>query len=75
LFLCFFDTKKTNLGSALLILGIGSLIGLQSIVNLQGVTRIFPLTGTTSPLIGFNGSYLITMGTLINISIFNKMNG
>ncbi|OUA92294.1 hypothetical protein BK704_33890 [[Bacillus thuringiensis] serovar konkukian] len=71
----FFLIQKNNLGSALLILGIGSLIGLQSIVNLGGVTGIFPLTGTTPPLVGFNGGYLMTMGTLINISIFNKING
>ncbi len=50
------------------------MIGLQSIVNLGGVTGIFSLTGTFIPFIGFNGSYLIAIGTLINISIFNKMN-
>lgn len=54
------------------------MIGLQSIVNLGGVTGIFPLTGTPLPFISFGGSSLIAnliaMGMLINISIFNKIN-
>ncbi|MFE6106780.1 hypothetical protein ACIROS_09615 [Bacillus mobilis] len=36
------------------------------IVNLGGVTGIFPLTGTTLPFIRFNGSSLMAMGTLVN---------
>ncbi|PFJ19677.1 hypothetical protein COD67_05000 [Bacillus cereus] len=59
-------------------IGIGSMIGFQSIVNLGGVTGIFPLTGTPLPFISFGGSSLMAnlmaMGILINISIFNKKN-
>lgn len=68
---------KSQFGS-LISIGIGSMIGLQSIVNLGGVTGIFPLTGTPLPLISFGGSSLmanlISMGILINIAIFNKIN-
>ncbi|EJV85257.1 hypothetical protein IG3_02001 [Bacillus cereus HuA2-1] len=66
---------KSQFGS-LISIGIGSMIGLQSIVNLGGVTGMFPLTGTPLPFISFGGSSLmanlIAMGLLINISIFNK---
>ncbi|MGD6836602.1 FtsW/RodA/SpoVE family cell cycle protein [Bacillus thuringiensis] len=69
---------KSQFGSMISI-GIGSMIGLQSIVNLGGVTGIIPLTGTPLPFISFGGSSLmanlIAMGILLNISIFNKMNG
>ncbi|MGA4466880.1 FtsW/RodA/SpoVE family cell cycle protein [Bacillus bombysepticus] len=68
---------KSQFGS-LISIGIGSMIGLQSIVNLGGVTGIFPLTGTPLPFISFGGSSLMAnlmaMGILINISIFNKIN-
>lgn len=68
---------KCQFGS-LIAIGIGSMIGLQSIVNLGGVTGVFPLTGTPLPFISFGGSSLITnlmaMGILINISISNKIN-
>lgn len=66
---------KSQFGS-LISIGIGSMIGLQSIVNLGGVTGMFSLTGTPLPFISFGGSSLmanlIAMGLLINISIFNK---
>ncbi|KIP28426.1 cell cycle family protein [Bacillus thuringiensis serovar morrisoni] len=68
---------KSQFGSHIAI-GIGSMIGLQSIVNLGGVTGIFPLTGTPLPFISFGGSSLMAnlmaMGILLNISIFNKKN-
>ncbi|KFM95023.1 cell cycle family protein [Bacillus clarus] len=68
---------KDPFGS-LIAIGIGSMIGLQSIVNLGGVTGILSLTGTPLPFISFGGSSLmanlIAMGILINISILNKIN-
>ncbi|MEW9183524.1 FtsW/RodA/SpoVE family cell cycle protein [Bacillus mycoides] len=68
---------KSQFGS-LISIEIGSMIGLQSIANLGGVTGMFPLTGTPLPFISFGGSSLmanlIAMGLLINISIFNKKN-
>ncbi|WP_459502564.1 FtsW/RodA/SpoVE family cell cycle protein [Bacillus sp. C1] len=67
---------KDPFGSFIAI-GIGSMIGIQSIVNLGGITGLFPLTGTPLPFISFGGSSLIAnlmaMGILLNISIFNKV--
>ncbi|MDA2519892.1 FtsW/RodA/SpoVE family cell cycle protein [Bacillus cereus] len=58
-------------------IGIGCMIGMQSVVNLGGITGLFPLTGTPFPFVSFGGSSLmvnlIAIGILINISIFNKI--
>ncbi|WP_259417824.1 FtsW/RodA/SpoVE family cell cycle protein [Bacillus toyonensis] len=58
-------------------IGIGCMIGLQSVVNLGGITGILPLTGTPFPFVSFGGSSLmvnlIAIGILLNISIFNKI--
>lgn len=56
--------------------GIGSWIGIQTIINLGGVTGLIPLTGVTLPFISHGGSSIlllsIAMGILINISMFYK---
>ena len=58
-------------------IGIGCMIGMQSVVNLGGITGLFPLTGTPFPFVSFGGSSLmvnlIAIGILLNISIFNKI--
>lgn len=58
-------------------IGIACMIGMQSVVNLGGITGLFPLTGTPFPFVSFGGSSLmvnlIAIGILINISIFNKI--
>ena len=50
---------------------------MQSVVNLGGITGLFPLTGTPFPFVSFGGSSLmvnlIAIGILLNVSIFNKI--
>lgn len=56
--------------------GIGSWIGIQTFINVGGLSGIIPLTGVTLPFISYGGSSLLilslAMGILINISMFVK---
>lgn len=56
--------------------GIGSLIGIQTFVNLGGLTGLIPLTGVTLPFISYGGTSIILMsiavGILMNVSMFVK---
>lgn len=56
--------------------GIASMIGIQSFVNLGGLSGIIPLTGVTLPFISYGGTSVIllslAMGVLMNVSMFNK---
>lgn len=59
---------------SLLAIGISSMIGIQSFINLGGVTGLIPITGVPLPFISYGGSSLlllmISMGILVNISMF-----
>lgn len=56
--------------------GVASMIGIQSFVNLGGLSGIIPLTGVTLPFISYGGTSVIllslAMGVLMNVSMFNK---
>ncbi|WP_153720547.1 FtsW/RodA/SpoVE family cell cycle protein [Sporosarcina cascadiensis] len=56
--------------------GVGSLIGIQTFVNLGGLTGLIPLTGVTLPFISFGGTSVvflsIALGILMNVSMFVK---
>jgi cell division protein FtsW len=64
---------KDPFGS-LLAIGISSMIGIQSFVNLAGVSGVIPLTGVPLPFISYGGSSLIQLaiatGILVNVSMF-----
>ncbi len=64
---------KDAFGS-LLAFGIASMIGIQSFVNLGGITGIIPLTGVPLPFVSYGGSSIlqlsISMGILLNVSMF-----
>lgn len=64
---------KDAFGS-LLAIGISSMIGIQSFVNLGGITGIIPLTGVPLPFVSYGGSSLlqlsISIGILVNVSMF-----
>jgi cell division protein FtsW len=66
---------KDPFGS-LLAIGISSMIGIQSFINLAGVSGLIPLTGVPLPFISYGGSSLLMLagatGILVNVSMFTK---
>lgn len=64
---------KDPFGS-LLAIGISSMIGIQSFINLAGISGIIPLTGVPLPFVSYGGSSFlqlsIAMGILVNVSMF-----
>ena len=53
-------------------IGIVSMIGIQTLINLGVVVGLFPVTGVTLPLMSYGGTSLtitlMSIGILINIS-------
>ena len=66
---------KDPFGS-LLAIGVSSMIGIQSFINLAGVSGLIPLTGVTLPFVSYGGSSLLMLaaasGILVNVSMFVK---
>jgi cell division protein FtsW len=66
---------KDPFGS-LLAIGISSMIGIQSFINLAGVSGVMPLTGVPLPFVSYGGSSLLQLaiaaGILVNVSMFVK---
>ncbi|MFB5194033.1 FtsW/RodA/SpoVE family cell cycle protein [Neobacillus sp. KR4-4] len=66
---------KDPFGS-LLAFGISSMIGIQTFINLAGVSGLIPLTGVPLPFISYGGSSLLMLaaatGILVNVAMFNK---
>lgn len=82
LILLFFIVAKTLLLAkkcedpfgSLICVGVGTMIGLQSFINLGGLTGLIPITGVPLPFISYGGSSLvllmISMGLVVNVSMF-----
>lgn len=66
---------KDPFGS-LLAIGISCMIGIQSFINLAGVSGVMPLTGVPLPFVSYGGSSLLQLaiatGILVNVSMFVK---
>jgi cell division protein FtsW len=60
----------------LLAIGVSCMIGIQTAINVCGLTGLLPITGVTLPFISYGGSsmllLMLSMGVLINISMFVK---
>ena len=58
--------------------GIGTWLGIQTFINVGGVSGLLPLTGVTLPFISYGGTSTVllslSMGILMNLSIHEKMN-
>lgn len=68
--------KAQDPQARMLATGIGSVIGIQTFVNLGGLMGIIPLTGVPLPFISYGGTSVILMsiavGILMNVSMFIK---
>ncbi len=68
--------KAKDPHARMLAAGIGSLIGIQTFVNLGGLMGLIPLTGVTLPFISYGGTSIIllslALGILMNVSMFVK---
>ncbi|MFF2445985.1 FtsW/RodA/SpoVE family cell cycle protein [Neobacillus sp. NPDC058068] len=66
---------KDPFGS-LLAIGISSMLGIQSFINLGGISGVIPLTGVPLPFISYGGSSVLMLaaasGILVNVSMFTK---
>jgi cell division protein FtsW len=70
----FIGIKCKDPFGSLLAIGISSMIGIQSFINLGGISGVIPLTGVPLPFVSYGGSSLlqlaVAMGILLNISMF-----
>lgn len=69
--------KAKDPHARMLAAGVGSMIAIQTFVNLGGLTGLLPLTGVPLPLISYGGTSVILMsiaiGILMNVSMFVKL--
>ncbi len=68
--------RCTDPFGSLLAIGISTMIGIQTFVNLGAVSGILPITGVTLPFVSYGGSsitlLLFATGVLANISMVDK---
>jgi len=68
--------KSKDRFGKMLAIGISSMIGVQTFINLGGMSGVIPITGVPLPFISYGGSSLIllslSMGVLLNVSMFVK---
>lgn len=64
--------KTSDPFGRLLLIGFGSIIGIQAIVNIGAMSGVLPLTGTPLPFISYGGTnlavFMTMMGIVVNIS-------
>lgn len=69
-------TKMSHKFGQLLLVGFGSLLGLQSFINIGAITGLLPLTGVPLPFISYGGTslavFLTIIGIVTNISMHTR---
>lgn len=60
----------------LLLIGFGSIIGVQAVVNIGAMSGVLPLTGTPLPFISYGGTslaiFMTMMGVVLNVSKYSS---
>jgi cell division protein FtsW len=73
----FIAVRTKDVQARMLTAGIATWLGIQTFVNVGGVSGLLPLTGVTLPFISYGGTSLfllsLAMGILINVSTFYKI--
>jgi cell division protein FtsW len=68
--------KCNDAFGSLLAIGISAMIGIQTFINVGGVTGVIPITGVPLPLVSYGGSslmlFMTSLGVLVNVSMFTK---
>lgn len=68
--------RTTSRFGYLLLIGFGSLIGIQVFVHIGSITGLIPLTGVPLPFISYGGTalatYLIMIGIVLNITQYTR---
>lgn len=57
----YLGSKADDTFNSLISIGVGSMLLVQSLVNLAGVTGLLPITGVTFPLLSYGGSSLLAI--------------
>ena len=57
----YLGSKSIDTFNSLICIGVGSMLLVQSLVNLAGVTVLLPITGVTFPLLSYGGSSLLAI--------------
>jgi len=66
----YLGSKSNSSFNSLIYIGVGSMLLVQSLVNLAGLTGLIPITGVTFPLLSYGGSSLM----VVSVSIALVMN-
>ena len=77
---CFqIGTKARDIGGRIICGGVGSIIGIQSFINIAVVTLIFPNTGISLPFVSYGltsvVSFFIGIGLVLNVGMQSKLTG
>ena len=67
----FIARKCNDSFGALLALGISSMVGIQTFINLGSISGLLPITGVPLPFVSYGGSSLLIM--LISMGILNNI--
>ena len=61
-------SKSKDSFNSLVFIGVGSMLLLQSLVNLAGVTGLIPITGVTFPFLSYGGSSLMVVSISVALA-------
>ncbi|MCR4328209.1 MAG: putative lipid II flippase FtsW [Patescibacteria group bacterium] len=61
--------KAPNMFGRLMLVGFGTIIAFQSIVNMGAISGILPLTGVPLPFISYGGTALVVFLTMMGITV------
>lgn len=61
----YIGSRSNNSFNSLICIGVGSMLLIQSLVNVAGVTGLLPITGVTFPFLSYGGSSLMAVSVSV----------